>query len=75
MTGIEFLKALEECDYAKNDCNNVPWLARFAEKIADIEREACAKLCDDQISEGECPERAAYCAEAIRARNSPTNGS
>lgn len=33
-----------------------------------VEREACAQICDDQAKEGECPERARYCAEAIRAR-------
>lgn len=29
--------------------------------------EEAAKVCDEQDSEPECPERAAYCAEAIRA--------
>lgn len=38
-----------------------------AEAVA-AEREACAKVCDEQASEPECPERAAYCAAAIRAR-------
>lgn len=37
----------------------------FAQKL---EREACAKLCDKQAREPECPEREKYCAEAIRAR-------
>jgi len=32
------------------------------------EREACAKVCKAQSNEPECPERAAYCAAAIRAR-------
>lgn len=32
------------------------------------EREACAKVCEAQALLPECPERAAYCAEAIRAR-------
>lgn len=31
--------------------------------------EACAKVCDEQAKEPECPERAAYCAEAIRDIN------
>lgn len=31
------------------------------------ERERCAMVCDAQSTEPECPERAAYCAEAIRA--------
>lgn len=29
--------------------------------------EDAAKVCDEQQTEGECPERASYCAEAIRA--------
>lgn len=29
--------------------------------------ERCAKVCDEQSNEGECPERAEYCADAIRA--------
>lgn len=33
------------------------------------EREACAKICDEQAKEPECPERAQYCAELIRARS------
>lgn len=32
------------------------------------EREACAKVADEQQLEGECPERASYIAAAIRAR-------
>lgn len=43
-------------------------LERFAELVAAAEREACAKVCDEQAEEPEFPERAAYCAEAIRAR-------
>lgn len=34
-------------------------------------QEACAQICDAQQLEGECPERARYCAEAIRARGNP----
>lgn len=41
---------------------------RFAELVAAAEREACANVCDAQQLEPECPERASYCAEAIRAR-------
>ena len=32
------------------------------------EREACAKVCDEQAKEAECPERARYCADALRNR-------
>lgn len=44
-------------------------LRRFAALVAAAEREACAQVCDAQSREPECPERAAYCADAIRARN------
>lgn len=43
---------------------------RFAELVAAAEREGCANVCEEQASEPECPERAAYCAAAIRARGS-----
>lgn len=42
---------------------------RFAAMVAAAEREACAKVCDDQGNDSECPERATYCAAAIRARS------
>lgn len=44
------------------------FLERFAKLVAQHEREACAKVCEAQLNEGECPERAQYCADAIRAR-------
>ena len=34
--------------------------------------EDAARVCDEQQTEGECPERASYCAEAIRALKEPT---
>jgi tRNA(Ile)-lysidine synthase TilS/MesJ len=47
-------------------------IERFAQLVAAqaaaAEREACAKVCDEQAKEPECPERAAYCSAAIRAR-------
>ena len=30
--------------------------------------EQAARICEKQVNEPECPERAQYCAEAIRAR-------
>ena len=33
------------------------------------EREECAKICEQQSLEPECPERAMYCADAIRMRS------
>lgn len=46
-------------------------LERFAALVAAAEREACAKVCEEQAREPECPERAQYCADAIRARGKP----
>ena len=42
--------------------------AAIAEAVK-AEREACAAIADEQQIEGECPERASYIAEAIRARS------
>lgn len=39
-------------------------LAKFANLLA----EECAKVCEAQLADGECPERAQYCADAIRAK-------
>lgn len=44
------------------------WCWKAWQKATQIEREACAKACEDQATEPECPERAMYCAEAIRNR-------
>lgn len=43
-------------------------IEHFAQLVAAHEREECAKVCDEEAKEPECPERAAYCAAAIRAR-------
>lgn len=68
-------------------CRLVDWWNRPATEVEEacamayqagviVEREACAKVCDEQANEPECPERAAYCADAIRARGScaPSEG-
>lgn len=47
---------------------DVGCLERFAALVAQQEREACAKVCDEQAALPECHERAKYCADAIRAR-------
>ncbi len=51
-------------------CDQAQWKA-VAEAAwrasAAAEREACAAICDEQAKEPECPERAKYCAEAIRS--------
>jgi hypothetical protein len=44
-------------------------LAKFAALIA----EECAKVCEAQLADGECPERAQYCADAIRAKFALSN--
>ena len=41
-------------------------LAAFAAKVRNEAYEKAAVLCDLQQDEPECPERASYCAEAIR---------
>ena len=59
-------------DYLKTEADwrlSVDWCISLAVKEAvEKEREECARVCDEQAKEPECPERAAYCAEAIRAR-------
>ena len=42
-------------------------LARFYAIARAEALEDAAKVCDEQQTEGECPERASYCAEAIRS--------
>lgn len=47
------------------------WLRANVAAAVMAEREECAKVCDQQAHEPECPERATYCADAIRARGTP----
>ena len=42
-------------------------LARFYAIVRAEALEDAAKVCDELQTEGECQERASYCAEAIRA--------
>jgi len=46
------------------------WCEKFAELVAEHEREECARLCDDMdsISDYYGPRVELICAEAIRAR-------
>ena len=49
----------------------VEWLQKFAERVAAVEREACAKLCDsiaDDYDGSSAGTGADNCATAIRAR-------
>lgn len=48
-----------------------PWVMKLVGDAVAKEREECAKECEAQLNEGECPERAQYCADAIRAREQP----
>lgn len=47
-------------------------LERFAALVADAEREACAKVCDDfEHGNWEYMQGSVLCAAAIRARTTP----
>jgi len=37
-------------------------------KFAALIAEDAAKICEAQLADGECPERAQYCADAIRTK-------
>ena len=45
------------------------WVRAALLEYGQIVREECAKACDRQASLPECPERATYCADAIRNAN------
>ena len=45
------------------------WIAD-ARKTWNAAIEAAAFVCDDQANDPECPERAVYCANAVRALSS-----
>lgn len=64
----EIIRMAIEAELVPDALWETPELARFAELVAAAERDACAKVCDAQQLEPECPERASYCAEAIRSR-------
>lgn len=51
--------AVEEYSIGEN-------LLKFAALVAAHQRELDARICDEQAKEPECPERAQYCAAAIR---------
>ena len=44
-----------------------PWVMKLVQEAVEIEREACAKVCDEQFEKYGCV--ADKCAAAIRARN------
>lgn len=66
------LNELEEAWNAQSDRLN-QWCELGLDEIVHFaqeqEREACAKVCEQQLGFiAECPEMAQYCAEAIRER-------
>ena len=66
-TGIyESLAATKFARSIGDDCEVE--LARFAQLVQQATAEKCANLCDAQMTDCECPERAAYCAAAIREK-------
>lgn len=56
-----------ESAVTKAVCFRPDELSRFAEMHRALVLEEAAKECDKQAKEPECPERASYCADAIRA--------
>ena len=44
------------------------YFTRAINTAVDLQREIDAKICDAQALEPECPERAKYCAQAIRSQ-------
>ena len=60
--GQRILQIMEICNKSLSSAPDQA-LDQFAAKI----REQCAKACDAQVDHPECPERAVYCAAAIRA--------
>ncbi len=62
MTQDEIIKMAKKCGW-NNPANNMAPLYEFAKLVAQHEREACAKVCDDLWED----DGTAYdCAEAIR---------
>ena len=55
---------------AENKNSERMWqeLVSCVNRLIEAEREACAKLCDVQSLEPECPEQSEYCAAAIRKK-------
>lgn len=69
-TALENEKArgIHSChaDCTRDGCVNRKLRAELATARED-ERDRCARICEEQAREPECPERAQYCADAIRA--------
>jgi len=66
MTQDEIIEMAKKCGW-NNPANNMAPLYEFAKLVAQHEREACAKVCE-QTNDGTPYNLAEACAEAIRAR-------
>jgi len=68
MTKDEIIEMAKKCGWDNPATNMMP-LYEFAKLVAQHEREACAKLCDEIATEDGWEGSYAYrCVEAIRAR-------
>ena len=76
MTRDEIIKLAKDARLCDPSPYIAPWpnqldaWERFAALVAAAEREACAKVCEDQKETG----AHRRCAAAIRARNQPPKG-
>jgi hypothetical protein len=69
MTREEIMKMAREAKmpfyFRTGEIDNIDAVERFARSVAEYEREACAKVCEDLIG---TRAMARHCADAIRAR-------
>jgi hypothetical protein len=68
MTNEDIIRMAREAGFERTKMHNA--LEQFAYIVAEAEREACAKVCDDisKDSRGDWKNGAMECEEAIRAR-------
>ena len=70
MTQEEIIEIAKKCGWDNPATNMMP-LYEFAKLVADKEREACAKVCEENatdLSEGDWDSACNNCADLIRAR-------
>ena len=70
MTKDEIIKMAKEAGFRKTTITNA-WF-RFAELVAEAEREACAKVCEDNaddLTDGDWDNACINCADHIRDRS------
>lgn len=56
----------DSCHSVSFKTNQIAFARAVERAVAAAVAKRCADLCDLQASEPECPERATYCADAIR---------